>query len=79
MHNKYLKYETKKRTMALNIWGYTLSWDELYQASPSNLQKLPTYTYSIEKYAVSTNNVLSIAYAKTCEKGYFSKITFHAK
>ena len=40
---------------------------------------IPTYTYSIEKDGVSKNNVLSMAYAKICKKGHFSKIPFHAK
>ena len=49
------------------------------QASPSNLPKSlqPTLIRYIKVW-VSTNNVLSMAYAKTCEKGQFSKITFHA-
>ena len=36
------------------------------------------YLDSIEKYGVRTNYVPSMAYAKTCEKGHFSKIPFHS-
>ena len=64
--------------MPSNMLGHTWSLEELSHASPSKPQKLPTLTYSIEMYGVSTNNVLSMAYAKKCKKGHFSRITFYA-
>ena len=47
-----------------------------FDFKPSKSSNL--YLYSIQKYEVSTKNVLSMEYEKKCKKGHFSKIDFHA-
>ena len=69
----------KMEIMPSNICGHTLSWEKLFKTLPSRLQPCFQLLLTIEIYGVSTNNVLSMAYTKTCKKGYFSKIRFHDK
>ena len=62
--------------MPSNIGGHTLSWEELSQDSPSNIQKLPTDNYIIEKYGISTKQCTKYDICKNMKKGHLSKITF---
>ena len=64
--------------MPSNIWGHTLSREEHPKLCLLDIHlALNLYLNSIKKYVVSTNNKLGMVYAKTCEKGHFSKTTFH--
>ena len=66
--------------MCPQIYEGTFYWEELSQDLPSRFK--PCFKPILRLYrkcmGLVQNNVLSMAYAKTCKKGNFSKIPFNA-
>ena len=59
--------------MSSNIWGHTLSWEELSQALPSRHQPLfqNLYLDCIKKYGVSRKQLNKYDICKNLKKGTF--------